>query len=247
MMLPRKHPTDRSESAGFAVRLLAALVVMLAIGPGVTNAAEALAERYLVAKAPQVHIIAFANSRYVELDELKSVARDYHVIRESFRGPNIVLHGDADNGAFISRTAFWDKLRVYLSKVDEGDIVFFYYSGHGYSFNGANYLLPLDYPKTPVSTLALFQQAVPLHDVIAAFERHSPAAAILMLDSCRTGINFKLKRGDAIEDTESQPAGPENPVPVQGAVSKPHRRRGHRALFGPTREFLHSGVPGHRP
>ncbi|MER8859036.1 caspase family protein [Mesorhizobium sp. M0757] len=152
---------------------------------------------YMFEAMPRIHVIAFANGDYTQLDPLPSVAQDYRVIREAFSGSNSELHGDPASASFATRDDFWAVIRKVLPTISSGDVVFFYFSGHGFSYNGVTFLLPLDYPKTPVTAQELSSLAVPLYDVVAALQKPNPSALVIMLDSCRTGTTFLLSHGNA--------------------------------------------------
>jgi uncharacterized caspase-like protein len=49
-----------------------------------------------------------------------------------------------DIGENVDRSQFIDKLSEFSARLQSSDIAFFFYSGHGVSFSGANYMLPRD-------------------------------------------------------------------------------------------------------
>lgn len=183
---------------------MAALATALAlVGALVVPVARANpAKSYMNEAKPRIHVIAFANSAYATLAPLPSVARDYELMRQSFAGENMILHGDDQSASFATKDVFWDRMRNYLGDVRAGDVVFFYYSGHGFSYQATNFLLPLSYPDGPVHRLDMSEKAVSLNVVINFIRSKGAAAAVLMLDSCRTGVTFKIVDGTATEDVD---------------------------------------------
>ena len=73
--------------------------------------------------------------------------------------------------------------------MEEGDIAFFFYAGHGVSFSGANYLLPSDIPAPEASGRdeeeRLADLAVAETRVLDRIRKAGARIAVVVLDACR--------------------------------------------------------------
>jgi uncharacterized caspase-like protein len=64
----------------------------------------------------------------------------------------------------------------------EGDLLFFYFSGHGLAQDGESYLLPSD-----VRLSAMQQTAIAISDVRRIMDQSEAAARVILLDACHSG------------------------------------------------------------
>lgn len=85
---------------------------------------------------------------------------------------------DPDRAEFDRK---WSEFRASLK---EGDIVAFYFGGHGVQVDGANYLLPRDTPREG-SIAVVLEKAVNFHQVMEELEARRPGATLYVLDACR--------------------------------------------------------------
>src|SRR5262249_58803301 len=70
--------------------------------------------------------------------------------------------------------------------VSAGDRVFFFFSGHGITVDGFNYILPADVPAVESSQIAsLTGAAIREEDITTAFLRAGARVAVVVLDACR--------------------------------------------------------------
>ncbi|MBW4653295.1 MAG: SUMF1/EgtB/PvdO family nonheme iron enzyme [Kaiparowitsia implicata GSE-PSE-MK54-09C] len=80
----------------------------------------------------------------------------------------------------------WLTRELNPRKIGSVDRIWFYFSGHGVSQNGRDYLLAAD---TLMEDLQRF--AVPVDEVIAALRLHTQADIVLILDACREQMGAK--------------------------------------------------------
>ena len=83
------------------------------------------------------------NDRYDNLSEaqqLHNALNDARAMKTALERLNFHV----DIGENLDRRQFIDKLSEFSARLQSGDIAFFFYSGHGVSFSGANYMLPRD-------------------------------------------------------------------------------------------------------
>ena len=72
----------------------------------------------------------------------------------------------------------------FINSLREGDIAFFYYSGHGIGYNGKNYLVPVDFTTTCLEQLD--EYAVSFNKLITGAELRRPKNLFVVLDACRS-------------------------------------------------------------
>ncbi len=77
-------------------------------------------------------------------------------------------------------------LTRFAGQLDPGDEAVFYFAGHGVEIDGRNYLLPADVPDVPPGQeLIVTRRALPVDEVIDAFQRRGARLSLLILDACR--------------------------------------------------------------
>ena len=91
--------------------------------------------------------LVIGNDRYDNLSEaqqLHNAVNDARAMKTALERLNFQV----DIGENLDRRQFIDKLSEFSARLQSGDIAFFFYSGHGVSFSGANYMLPRDIPPS---------------------------------------------------------------------------------------------------
>lgn len=68
------------------------------------------------------------------------------------------------------RTEFDQKWSAFLSSVQPGDVVAFYFAGHGIQVDGANYLLPRDTPGLDADESAILAKSLNFHELMEELE-----------------------------------------------------------------------------
>jgi hypothetical protein len=101
-----------------------------------------------------------------------------------------VLGEDAAN-----RTALVTAIKAFAQTIEEGDLVFVYFSGHGVQRNGADYLVPIEAanPEDDDADLVF----VGVDWIWRLLGDRSPGAIVLFLDACRTSA-FSVQATDEI-------------------------------------------------
>jgi caspase domain-containing protein/peptidase S41-like protein len=86
----------------------------------------------------------------------------------------------------VGYAAFFTKFEAFKRNIEPGDIVLFYYAGHGVGLRGANYLLPSDVPPIDADSEQLLRrQSIAEADLIADIQERGAKVTIVVLDSCR--------------------------------------------------------------
>src|SRR5688572_2236857 len=147
-------------------------------------------ERYeRVARVPGRHALVVGNPKYDRLPPLSSAQLDAERVTESLRSLGFqVMHVPA----LPAPVEFYDTvLSAFRRQVQPGDIVLFYYSGHGFSFGQYNYLAPRDLVLVP-SNRRVDQLAVVVEGVERYLAEKEPSMVVMLIDACRTIPGFQI-------------------------------------------------------
>jgi len=122
--------------------------------------------------------LVVGNSAYTGVAPLKNAAQDARDIADSLKrlGFEVTLLTD------ISGTSFWDKVEAFSLDAETADSTVFFYSGHAFQMNGANYLVPVDAKLT--SRDAIQQETWNIDGIIARLQDRK-RQTLIFLDACR--------------------------------------------------------------
>lgn len=118
------------------------------------------------------------NSAYTTAPKLPNPANDARDLAKRLEGLdyNVTLLLD------VGRSAFLQRYQSFIASLQEDDLAFFYFAGHGMQVGGENYLFPVD---ANVDTEAEAKsRLVPLNALLADLSRAS-RTRIVILDACR--------------------------------------------------------------
>jgi hypothetical protein len=115
--------------------------------------------------------------------QLKKAVNDAKAISETLKstlGFEVRLLVDSDYSEMNQA------IKQVEAEIEQGSVVFFYFSGHGVAIEGANFLLPSDVPQ-PVTgeEQRLSGASFAAEQVIARFQRKGAKAVFAVLDACR--------------------------------------------------------------
>jgi formylglycine-generating enzyme required for sulfatase activity len=80
-----------------------------------------------------------------------------------------------------------DQIDAFARRLSAGDTAFFFFSGHGVSLGGANYILPADIPDVEADQESrLARTALAEHDIVSDVQARGVRVAVVVLDACRT-------------------------------------------------------------
>jgi uncharacterized caspase-like protein len=129
--------------------------------------------------------LVIGNDHYANLsanEQLQKAVNDAHAVGGALRR----IGFDVIEGENLGRQALIDRLDEAAQRVQPGDTVFFFFSGHGVSAEGVNYILPADVPMVGTGQITrLTGAAVREDDITAAFKRAGARVAVVILDACR--------------------------------------------------------------
>ena len=86
----------------------------------------------------------------------------------------------------IGRRAMSRAVLEFEKTIKPGDLVLFYYAGHGFAVSGQNFLLPVDIPAAgPGEESLVRDEAFLADDLTERFQRAGAKTIVLVLDACR--------------------------------------------------------------
>jgi hypothetical protein len=168
------------------VRFVCLLAVTLAVTP----------ERSLLAVEKERVALVVANNLYsAEVGELANAVNDGRALAKELHvlGFNVTIIEDAD------KLKMGEELDLFLSKLRNGALGFFYFAGHGVQIEGINYLLPVD-AVTGSPRLTKFS-SISLNEVFGIFEETKTFPNVVVLDCCR---NNPFARGAAARNVPAR-------------------------------------------
>ena len=150
------------------MRVLAALALAaLLCGP-------ALAEQRLA--------LVVGNDAYEQVPALAKAVNDADAVGASLGK----LGFSVDLVENATRDDFSRKLVEFERKIAPGDVVLFFFAGHGFEIRGDNYLLPIDVPEAREGEDGLVKDAsFAAKDIMDRLQEKGAGTLIMVLDACR--------------------------------------------------------------
>ena len=140
----------------------------------------------------------------VGIDAYPNLDADMHLQR-AVADANSVSNGLAKIGFSVTTLStgpevtddyFEQRLSRFAQTVQQGDIVVFYFAGHGVGLDGANYLVPADMPQLEDNNPYMLQKhAISEAEIRDLILRHGPRVVVLLLDACRNNPFRSTDRG----------------------------------------------------
>jgi hypothetical protein len=122
--------------------------------------------------------LVVGNSDYTGVAPLKNAARDATDIADALKrlGFEVTLLTD------VKSEQFWDRVEAFSVDAETADSTVFFYSGHAFQMNGANYLVPVNAQLT--SRESIQQETWNLDGIIARLQDRK-RQTLIFLDACR--------------------------------------------------------------
>jgi hypothetical protein len=154
------------------------------------------AQNYLTPALPKRHALVIANSAYNSLEKVPSASHDGSGVNDLLKklGFEVTLLKDVKTKDELQ----YDHLPQFIKKISEGDIIVLYFSGHGFSLNGDNYLSLIESPSS-LTQDGVEKYAIALDSLEAVVRDRKPGLIFLILDACRT-INNVVGADDTIKN-----------------------------------------------
>ncbi len=126
--------------------------------------------------------LVVGNNDYAELKDLDKAVGDANTISGALRDLGFSVTSLEDLGVDDFDVALAD----FYDSIEEGDIAFFFYAGHGIAAEGVNYLLPVDMPEIKASEVRRVQRnAIDATRIVSEITARGAQLAFVVLDACR--------------------------------------------------------------
>ncbi len=102
------------------------------------------------------------------------------------------------------------KLDAFYEKAKKSDVALVFYAGHGIHYNGENYLLPVDVPRTKSPGFA--EKAISVTTLIDRLQKQTPGFCVIIMDACREDPYFKSE-SDSVATKAFKKVYVENQIP----------------------------------
>ncbi|WP_274534064.1 caspase family protein [Rhizobium sp. RSm-3] len=151
-------------------------------------------------RLPQRWALIIANDDYTNIEpKMPSAIADGKGMAEKLGGINFKVTTVSNLKNF---SAFDKALKEFARKVSEDDLVVVYFSGHGFIYNGSNYMVGTSMPQ-PMSKGDILKFALPSETITDYFDVASPGAVVLLVDACRSLGAVKTAPGTQIVEKGS--------------------------------------------
>lgn len=140
--------------------------------------------------------LVIGNDRYAGGTPLLNARRDAQAVGTELRGLGFQTTVLED----ATRDRFNSALETLGSGLAGGEIVFFFFAGHGVEVKGENYLIPVDY--TGSSEVGVTLQGISAGRIQKMLER--ARVSILVLDACRNNPYAGTRGGGGLASMEAQ-------------------------------------------
>lgn len=174
----------RGEMSSPSAKMWRVAWAICAVAASVGAAAQ---DQYLFAQDPRRFALVIGNRTYENLSELPSASADAIAVGKGLRelGFDVTMRDSLPS----VRDFEDDLLPNFRKKLNEGDLVVFYYSGHGFSYGQSNYIAPADLPRS-VTPGEVAQRAIAIENVEEYLSKRTPGVLLLVIDACRTIAGF---------------------------------------------------------
>ena len=157
---PTKRPV-------LALPILAIFVLLLILTP---------------ARAQNRLALVMGNNAYENVAKLKKATNDAKGIGETLTNLGFEVTVATDS----SRREMNRTLQTFNNSIDEGDIVLFFFAGHGVEIDGENYLLPIDVPDATSDQLEFIKaETIRLNTILQDLRAKKARLNLVILDACR--------------------------------------------------------------
>jgi len=134
------------------------------------------------ARAQNRLALVMGNNAYENVAKLKKATNDAKGIGETLTSLGFEVTVATDS----SRREMNRTLQTFNNSIDEGDIVLFFFAGHGVEIDGENYLLPIDVPDATSDQLEFIKaETIRLNTILQDLRAKKARLNLVILDACR--------------------------------------------------------------
>ena len=130
--------------------------------------------------------LVVGNKDYIGLTKLLNPLNDADDMEIALKkmGFEVIKATNADYRTFLGA------VNRFKEKLSNSDVAFVYYSGHGASYNGKNYLLPVDATVTCLEQIE--EYGISLNRILGEISSKGVKNSFIVLDACRNIPNLKM-------------------------------------------------------
>ena len=130
--------------------------------------------------------LVVGNKDYTGLSKLLNPLNDADDMEIALKkmGFEVIKDTNADYKTFLGA------VNRFKEKLSNSDVAFVYYSGHGASYNGKNYLLPVDATVTCLEQIE--EYGISLNRILGEISSKGVKNSFIVLDACRNIPNLKM-------------------------------------------------------
>lgn len=148
------------------------------------------------------YCLAIGNSSYKQFNELdKQPHNDAKAIGERMKKFNVETQVNID----LTVKNFSETLESWYNLVENADVVFLFYAGHGFQKDGMNFLVPVDAAGTIDP-----QQCITIQAILEQLQRRNVKYVVFIADACRSHIQAArgfTPKGQTQNQVEIKPKG----------------------------------------
>lgn len=198
LLAPQIIPGRWTRSAVYkTARVFASAVVIFAIaGPALAVAAN---------QAEQRHALVVGNAAYKAVTPLDNPTNDSREICNSLKKLGFQATCASD---VKTKGQFKDLVMKFTQSVKKGDVILFFYAGHGVEMDGENYLVPTTAEFR--SRGAFEDEALRVNFILSELEATGSRLSVVILDACRDnpfGSKARSAVGRGLAIPDKAPAG----------------------------------------
>lgn len=154
------------------------------------TAGDARAQDYLFEHEPARLALVVGNPDYKYLAPLHSAKLDAEQMAAKLKALGFIVTWVPE---LPSVRDFEDSIMpAFRKNIQRGDVVVFYFSGHGFAYGPHNYIAPADLPLV-VTDQAVADNAIAVEGLEDYFARRSPGLILMLIDACRTIGGFVIR------------------------------------------------------
>lgn len=134
------------------------------------------------AQAEKRLALVIGNDNYENVTKLRKAANDATGIGKTLSALGFTV----TTATNVPRREMNKTLQKFQNSIEEGDVVLFFFAGHGVEIDGENYLLPIDVPDATSDQLEFIKsETIRLNTVLDDLRGRKSRLNLVILDACR--------------------------------------------------------------
>ena len=129
--------------------------------------------------------LVIGNNNYLGNSKLENAVNDATSIAETFKRLNYDVIFKQDCNAYDCSMA----LMEFEEKIAHTDSSIFYFAGHGFQFDGENYLASIDCPVEMPNKIMCERTCITLSEILNIVKKSTTKVNILIIDACRRSFS----------------------------------------------------------